>query len=87
MSTGEILRQRYELALVDLGAYFDPRSQPVALELTRSMAIEAAVLVAGPNPIDARDLGAVEENLNGRGCELLGIIENRISRADATRLP
>jgi hypothetical protein len=39
MNTAEILRKRYELVLVDLGAYFDPRSQPVALELARSMGI------------------------------------------------
>jgi Mrp family chromosome partitioning ATPase len=78
MNTAELLRQRYELVLVDLGAYFDPRSQPVTIELARSLGIEAAVVVAGPNPVDARDLATVEENLNGRGCELLGIIENRV---------
>jgi Mrp family chromosome partitioning ATPase len=79
MNTAELLRKRYELALVDLGSYFDPRSQPVALELARSMGIESALIVAGPNPIDARDLATVEENLNHSGCEILGIIENRVA--------
>ena len=37
------------------------------------------VVVAGPNPVDARDLATVEEHLNRIGCELLGIIENRIA--------
>jgi Mrp family chromosome partitioning ATPase len=78
-NTADHLRQHYELALVDLGAFFDPRSQPVAIEVARSMNIEAAVVVAGPNPVDARDLATVEEHLNHVGCELLGIIENRIA--------
>jgi Mrp family chromosome partitioning ATPase len=70
--------------LVDLGAYFDPRSQPVALELARSMGIESTFIVAGPTPVDARDLATVEENLNHRGCEILGIIENRMAPARLT---
>lgn len=87
MNTAEVLRQRYELVLIDLGAFFDPRSQPVALELARSMGIETAVIVAGPNPVDSRDLATVEERLNHNGCELLGIIENRIAQPDAAHLP
>ena len=82
MHTAELLRQRYELVLVDLGAFFDPRSQPVAMELARSMGIEAALVVAGPNPVDPRDLATVEEHLNHSGCELLGVIENRVVAND-----
>jgi Mrp family chromosome partitioning ATPase len=42
------------------------------------MGIETALIVAGPNPVDPRDLATVEERLNHHGCELLGVIENRI---------
>ena len=82
MQTAELLRQRYELVLVDLGAFFDPRSQPVAMELARSLGIEAALVVAGPTPVDPRDLATVEEHLNHSGCELLGVIENRVAAND-----
>jgi Mrp family chromosome partitioning ATPase len=78
-STALYLRERYELALVDLGAFFDPRSQPVALELARNMGIDAVLAVAGPQPVDERDIATLAEHLHNSGCELLGIIENRIS--------
>jgi Mrp family chromosome partitioning ATPase len=79
IDTARALRKRYELALVDLGAFFDPRSQPVALELTRTMEIEAVLAVAGPDPIDPRDITTMDEHLQRNGCDLLGLIENRIS--------
>jgi Mrp family chromosome partitioning ATPase len=81
VETASVLRKRYELALVDLGAFFDPRSQPVVLELSRSLEIEAVLAVAGPNPIDPRDISTVEEHLHRNGSDLLGLIENRISES------
>jgi Mrp family chromosome partitioning ATPase len=83
MDTAQRLRRRYELVLVDLGAFFDPRSQPVALELARSMEIEGVLAVAGPDPIDARDMITMDEHLDRNGCELLGLIENRVSESSS----
>jgi Mrp family chromosome partitioning ATPase len=78
-ATAGALRHAYDVALVDLGAFFDPVSQPAALELVQNMRIETALAVTGPAPADARDLGILAERLGEHGCELLGTIENRVA--------
>jgi hypothetical protein len=78
--TAAQLRQAYDLVLVDLGAFFDPRSQPVSLELVRRLGIDAVMLVAGSTESDPRDLETVAEYVGESGCELLGVVENKIAR-------
>lgn len=78
--TAAVLQQHYDVVLIDLGGYFDPRSQPVALELVRQMHIESVLLVAQPEEVDPRDLNTVAGRLAQSGCELVGIVENRTTR-------
>lgn len=75
--TAGVLRHAYDLVLLDLGAFFEPTSQPVLLELVSNLGVDAIVAVAGPEHADARDLGTIVEYLDISGCELLGVIENR----------
>lgn len=82
-ATAGVLRYAYDLVLVDLGAFFDPDSQPSVLELVRSLGIDAVLAVAGPTPADPRDLATVAEYLGQSGCELLGTIENRAAKPQA----
>jgi Mrp family chromosome partitioning ATPase len=77
------IRRQYDLALVDLGAFFDVISKPVMLELIRNMRIGAAVAVSLPEETDSRDLDTLAEQLGGRGCQLLGRIENRVATTQA----
>lgn len=79
-ATAAILRQHYDVVLVDLGGYFEPRSQPVALELVRQLNVDAALLVAQPEEADPRDLNTVAARLAPLGCEVAGIVENRTAR-------
>jgi Mrp family chromosome partitioning ATPase len=81
--TAARLRQAYQLVLVDLGAFFDPGSQPLALELVRQMEIDAVLAVAAPGGADPRDLATVAEYLGLSGCELLGVVENRTAKPQA----
>jgi len=77
-ATAGILRHAYDLALLDLGPFFDPASQPVLFELVSNMGMDAALAVAGPEPADRRDLATIIERLDRSGCEFLGVIENRV---------
>lgn len=77
--TAGILRHNYDLAIVDLGTFFDPVSQPVLLELVANMGMDAAIAVAGPKPADVRDIATIEEYFRHTNCEFLGIVENRIA--------
>jgi Mrp family chromosome partitioning ATPase len=79
-----VLRHAYDLVLVDLGTFFDPASQPVVLELVRNMGIDTMVAVAGPGPADPRDMATVNEYLEPLGCQLMGTIENRVAKLNAT---
>jgi Mrp family chromosome partitioning ATPase len=81
--TAGILRHNYDLAIVDLGTFFDPVSQPVLLELVANMGMDAAVAVAGPRATDRRDIATIEEFFRHTNCEFLGIIENRIVESRA----
>jgi Mrp family chromosome partitioning ATPase len=81
--TAGVLRHSYDLTLLDLGAFFDPVSQPTLLELVANMGIDAAVAISGPEPADRRDVASIVEHLGNRGCELLGLIENRIAKPKA----
>ncbi|MCC7473870.1 MAG: hypothetical protein IT425_00620 [Pirellulales bacterium] len=81
--TAGILRHTYNLAFMDLGAFFDPVSQPVLLELVTNLGIDAAIAIVGPTPADRRDLSTLTEFFDNSGCELLGTIENRIKRPRA----
>jgi Mrp family chromosome partitioning ATPase len=81
--TAGILRHAYELAIMDLGTFFDPESQPTLLELVANMGIDAAIAVAGPEPADRRDLATIAEQLDRSECELLGVIENRVVKPRA----
>ena len=78
--TAGVLRHTYDLAIMDLGAFFDPHSQPTVIELISNMGLDAAVAIAGPEPADPRDLATIAEHLGRSGCELLGVIENRTVR-------
>jgi Mrp family chromosome partitioning ATPase len=81
--TAGVLRHAFDLVIVDLGTFFDPHSQPILLELISNMGVDAAVAVAGPEPADRRDVATIVEHLGRSGCELLGLIENRIAKAKA----
>jgi Mrp family chromosome partitioning ATPase len=78
--TGGVIRHAYDLALFDIGTFFDPLSQPVVLELARNMGIDSIVAVSGSEPADPRDLATIGEYLEPSGCQLLGTIENRVTR-------
>jgi Mrp family chromosome partitioning ATPase len=78
-ANGGELRHDYDLALVDLGTFFDPISQPTALELARHLRIDAAIGVTSPLQHDPRDVETAAHHLGQCGCDLLGIIDNRIS--------
>jgi Mrp family chromosome partitioning ATPase len=75
--TAGVLRHAYDLVLIDLGAFFDPTSQPVVLELVRNMGIDTVIAVAGPEPADPRDMATIAEYLDPLNCQLMGTIENR----------
>jgi hypothetical protein len=81
---GELLCRSYDIVLVDLGVFFDPRSQPIALELIRILGITALLVVAAEETIDPRDLATVTEHACGGSCELLGIIANQFAPPRAT---
>jgi Mrp family chromosome partitioning ATPase len=81
--TAGILRHAYDLSIMDLGTFFDPVSQPILLELISNLGADAAVAVAGPDPVDRRDLATITEQLDRTGCEFLGVIENRIANKAA----
>jgi Mrp family chromosome partitioning ATPase len=81
--TAGVLRHAYDLAIMDIGAFFDPISQPVLLELVSNLGVDAVVAVAGPGPADRRDVATIVEHLDRSGCELLGIIENRSAKPQA----
>ena len=79
-----VLRHAYDIVLVDLGTFFDAVSQPVVLGLVRNMGIDTVVAVAGPDPIDPRDMATISEYFDPLGCQLMGTIENRVAKADLT---
>jgi Mrp family chromosome partitioning ATPase len=81
--TAGVLRHAYDLSIMDLGTFFDPASQPTLLELVSNLGVDAAVAVAGQQPADPRDVATIVEHLERSGCELLGIIENRIIQPKA----
>jgi Mrp family chromosome partitioning ATPase len=81
--TAGVLRHAYDLAILDLGAFFDPVSQPTLLELVANMGVDAVVAIAGPEPADRRDIETIVEHLGHRNCELLGVIQNRIAKPKA----
>jgi Mrp family chromosome partitioning ATPase len=73
------LRGGYQVVLVDLGAFFDPRSQPVALELISQLKIDSVLAITGSEEADPRDLSTLAERLDQRGSKLAGIAENRFA--------
>lgn len=75
------IRRHYDLALVDLGVFFDPSSQPVMLELVRKMRIGAVLAVGLAEESDSRDLKTLAAQLDSCGCELLGRVENRVAKS------
>ncbi|HEX4414316.1 MAG TPA: hypothetical protein VH107_11855 [Lacipirellulaceae bacterium] len=77
--TAGMLRHAYDLSLLDMGAFFDPVSQPIFLELVSNLGLDAAIAVAGPETADRRDLATILEQLDRKGCEFLGVVENRIN--------
>ena len=79
--TAGVLRHAYDLVLVDLGTFFDPASQPIALELIRNMGLDSVAAVLGPEPADARDMATLSEYLEPTGCQLFGTIENRVAKS------
>jgi Mrp family chromosome partitioning ATPase len=83
--TAGVLRHAYDLAIIDLGTFFDPASQPVVLELIRNMGVDSVVAVAADEPADRRDLATIVEQLDPIGCQLLGTIENRMQKQNEVR--
>ena len=81
--TAGVLRHTYEVVLVDLGAFSDSSTPPIALEVVRNMALDSVLIIAGPEPPDDRDLDNVAAQLARSGCELLGTIENRVAKPPA----
>lgn len=79
--TAGVLRNAYDLVLIDLGTFFDPTSQPVVLELIRNLGIDTVVAVAGPEPADLRDIATITEYLDPLNCQLMGTIENRVAKS------
>jgi Mrp family chromosome partitioning ATPase len=77
-ATAGALRHAYDVALVDLGTFFDPTSQPAALDLVRNMRIESVLAVSATDPADVRDLATISQYLSELNCKLLGTIENRV---------
>jgi Mrp family chromosome partitioning ATPase len=77
--TADVLREAYDLVLLDLGALLAPRAFSTIDHLLRNMRIDAAVAVSDPRHAAADDLKIAGELLEESGCELLGVIENRIS--------
>jgi len=76
--TAGVLRHAYDMAIIDLGTFFDPASQPIVLELVRNMGIDSVVAVVGAEPVDRRDLATMVDYLEPIGCQILGTIENRM---------
>lgn len=74
--TAGVLRYAYDLSLIDLGAFFAPDGRASMLEVVRSMRLDGAIAVAGPDPADPRDLDTLAEQLKQNGCQLLGVVEN-----------
>ena len=81
--TAGVLRHAYDVVLFDVGAFFDSAWQPIVVELLLNMGIDAVLAVAGPEPADARDLSNLAAQLGRSGCELLGIIQNRVAKTPA----
>lgn len=79
--TAGVLRHTYDLALIDIGTFFDPVSQPIVLDLVRNMGIDSVVAVAGGEPADPRDLATIHEYFEPSDCQLIGTIENRVTQA------
>jgi Mrp family chromosome partitioning ATPase len=73
------LRSGYEVVLVDLGAFFDPRSQPVVLALVSQWKIQSVLAISGAEDADPRDLETLAEHLEQRGCALAGVAANRFA--------
>jgi Mrp family chromosome partitioning ATPase len=82
-SCANLIRLNYELALIDLGAFFDVAARPIMLELIRKLGIDAALVVCHPDETDLRDLDTLASQVGCSGCELLGRIENRVAKAHA----
>jgi hypothetical protein len=76
-ATAGALRHAYDLALVDLGTFFDPQSQPTALRMISAMRLGSVIAVTGPGRNDPRDMNTLVERLEEFDCQLLGLIENR----------
>ncbi len=79
-SCASAIRRDYDLALIDLGAFFDVATRPIMLELVRKMGIDAALVVSQPDETDSRDLDTLAEQIGRSGCELLGQIENWVAK-------
>jgi Mrp family chromosome partitioning ATPase len=82
-SCANLIRRNYDLALIDLGAFFDGATRPIKLELVRKLGIDAALVVSQPDETDLRDLRTLAEQLDQTGCELMGRIENRVAKTQA----
>lgn len=76
--TAGVLRYAYEIVLVDLGAILAPRSFTTIGHLIRGMRIASVVAVTDPKHAQPNDLAVAGELLDEAGCELVGMIENRI---------
>jgi MinD-like ATPase involved in chromosome partitioning or flagellar assembly len=75
--TAGVLRSAYDLVLLDLGAVMAPDSFATTVHLLENMRIDAALLVADPRHTEASDIALACDLLQERGCQPLGIIENR----------
>ena len=67
----------YDILLFDLGAFFDPRSKPIGLELVRRMPIDIGLAITGPQSANPRDLASLDDSIRECGGKFIGTIENR----------
>jgi len=77
--TAGVLRHAYELVLIDAGAANDPAAHPILETLARNLGLDTALAVTGPQPT-MQEVDALAEMLSRSGCELLGIVENRVPK-------
>jgi Mrp family chromosome partitioning ATPase len=84
--TAGVLRQAYQITLLDLGAILDTDAFATTSQLIRNMRIDAAVLVTDAHRTDSGELVTAGELLREHECELLGAIENRVAKTQAISL-
>lgn len=77
-TTARVLRNNFDLTLVDLGPMLVPTHQPIAMKLASSMNIDAGLIVTDNSLALPGDPEIVGRLLRETGCEPLGVIETLV---------